>query len=1014
MSYNHWYFRHPAHEQIAQDRYYLKDDQGNLLETDIQQVFQRVVKHLTGIDPLSPEINVNDDAYTVYMNLIKKRLMPGGRILAQAGTRTTNLNNCFVLGFEDNRETISKVQHQHFMIQSQGGGTGFNISKLRPRWSWVRGNQARSCGSIGFTSGFSYWSSLIAQGGNRSGANLAMLEDWHPDLLDFIDWKSNHSWANQIQQFATITNSDGYGIYEWQNPYQWQQFNVSVGISDKFMKLLKDNPDTEWQLRWDKDPWGIWKFQAYGKEWEVTATDEKMATEKVLAQLPFFNKPVDFKLIKGPYNLTVKQWWQRIAKNAHEDGCPGILFIDRIRKFHNGEYFNPIEATNPCVAGDTLIATIDGPKPIKSLVGTEVLVFAWDPATKQPTLKWMRNIHKTRNNAKIIEIGFDSGLKVRCTPDHNFYSPHGKKRLASAILPKSRTQSVRAFAISKHEAEHNSIHYESRNISGFGRHGWKTDSKLVHQKISDGVQRYYQNHRAVSINNDAGTEDVYNGTVDDVHTYIICDPEYRGEGEGWLSGIVSANCGEQPLPANSVCCLGTTNIYYCMTEDGKVDAEAFKEAIWAGVAMLNYVTDVTKLGIKEIDDNVLKERRIGLGCTGWHDALIKAKLKYSSEEGRAFVRKWAKFLRDESYRASIELAKVDGMFPAFDFKGYSQSTFFKTLPKDIQADIEKYGIRNVTVNTIAPYGTTGTIMGTSTGCEPHFALRYKRNSRVGSFEDGCFDYIKYVEEHGEKDIPEYFESSHDISWEDHLKMQAVFSEYIDSSVSKTINLPNTATITDVKKAYELAYELGIKSTTIYRDGSKTQILETLDTTREEQRPKKIFRHGAPKRPEILPCDIHRTTVRGTPWIVIVGLFDGEPYEVFAGKQDKVELDDSISKGELVKVASGKYLLKAGGTKINVKSVFDNAEQAAMTRMISTNLRHGTDIVFIVQQLDRSEDTIVDFSKAIGRVLKKYIKEGQKLTRKCPNCSSDKIETVWEAGCEKVICKSCGVETSKCS
>jgi ribonucleoside-diphosphate reductase alpha chain len=245
-------------------------------------------------------------------------------------------------------------------------------------------------------------------------------------------------------------------------------------------------------------------------------------------------------------------------------------------------------------------------------------------------------------------------------------------------------------------------------------------------------------------------------------------------------------------------------------------------------------------------------------------------------------------------------------------------------------------------------------------------------------------------------------------------MQAVFAEFIDQSVSKTINLPNNASIADVKKAYEMAYELGIKSTTVYRDGSKTQVLETLDVKHLSQvRPKKIIRRGAPKRPEILPCDIHRTTVRATPWVVMVGMLDGEPYEVFAGKQDKVELEDKITSGELVKISSGKYVLKANGTKINVKTVFENAEQAAMTRMISTNLRHGTDIMFIVQQLDKAEDSIVDFSKAVGRVLKKYIKEGQKLIKKCPNCGSDGIETVFEAGCEKVICSSCGTETAKC-
>ena len=292
--FSHWYFNHPKHKEIAEDRYFLKDGKGNLLETDIDQVFARVVKYI-----ISQSENVacaTTDEKFIFEALKSKCLMPGGRILAQADTSTKNLYNCFVLGLEDTKESIAKAMQQHFMIQAQGGGTGFNFSKLRPRWSWVKGNQSRSCGSIGYITGFSYWSSLIAQGGNRSGANITICEDWHPDLLDFIDWKSTHAWLNQISEFANIHDQNKFSLFEWNNPYQWQQFNVSVALSDIFMNLLKGDPDFEWQLYWEDTNWMVWKFFVNGQEYEVTAPDQETAESKMLSQLPFFNKPNDFNM----------------------------------------------------------------------------------------------------------------------------------------------------------------------------------------------------------------------------------------------------------------------------------------------------------------------------------------------------------------------------------------------------------------------------------------------------------------------------------------------------------------------------------------------------------------------------------------------------------------------------------------------------------------------------------------------------------------------------------------------
>ena len=224
-TFSHWYFRHPAHQEIAQSRYYLKDSFGKLIETDISQCFVRVTKHLTGIcvdlddrriqkDVTTVDVLQYNDAVDILQHMLEKRLLPGGRVLAQSGTKTTNLNNCFVLHSADNKQAILNLQKNHFLIQSGGGGVGINASVWRPRWSWVAGNNARSCGAIGWVSLLSTQSALISQSGNRSGANLCLLEDWHPDLLDYIDWKTIHNWSSVISEFASIYDPSLYNLSE--------------------------------------------------------------------------------------------------------------------------------------------------------------------------------------------------------------------------------------------------------------------------------------------------------------------------------------------------------------------------------------------------------------------------------------------------------------------------------------------------------------------------------------------------------------------------------------------------------------------------------------------------------------------------------------------------------------------------------------------------------------------------------------------------------------------------------
>ena len=296
----------------------------------------------------------------------------------------------------------------------------------------------------------------------------------------------------------------------------------------------------------------------------------------------------------------------------------------------------------------------------------------------------------------------------------------------------------------------------------------------------------------------------------------------------YVHPLLSTNpCGEQFLPKYGSCNLSSLILpSFYDANSKKINYSKLKEVIHTAIRLADNVIDNCEFPITEIKKVALEERRVGLGTMGVHDLLIKMKLGYDTEEGRAIVSELLEFIRDESYKASIEIAKEKGSFPIFNRDGYMNSSFIRTLPEKIQEEISINGIRNSCLTSQAPTGTIGTMYNCSTGCEPWFALAFQRNTRLGSYEDGCPDFIKWKTENPNSIKPSYFKTSQEIDPKDHIKMMALFSRYIDSAVSKTVNMPNSATVEDVKKAFTFAMEQGAKGITVFRDGSKEGVLVT--------------------------------------------------------------------------------------------------------------------------------------------------------------------------------------------
>ncbi|MBE8538769.1 vitamin B12-dependent ribonucleotide reductase [Geoglobus acetivorans] len=467
-------------------------------------------------------------------------------------------------------------------------------------------------------------------------------------------------------------------------------------------------------------------------------------------------------------------------------------------------------------------------------------------------------------------------------------------------------------------------------------------------------------------------------------------------------------CGEQPLLPYESCNLGSINLSR-FVDEGKMDFnwERLKEVVRLATRFLDNVIDVNSYPIPEIAEMTRKNRKIGLGVMGWADALFKLGIPYDSEEAIELARKVMKFIQEESHRASQELAEERGVFPNWEGSVW-----------------EKKGIkmRNATTTTIAPTGTISIIAGCSSGIEPVFALAYKRANILDGDEffevNPIFERMlraldlysddvlsKVVEEgsiQGIDEIPEeirrVFKCALDISPEWHVRMQAAFQKYTDNAVSKTINLPNHATKADVEKAFLLAYELGCKGITVYRDGSREEQVLSVKKTEKKKEEEKVRPPARYHRPRPRPRITKGTTVEtrtgcGSLYVTINEDEHGIA-EVFV------------------------QLGKSGGCAAS--------QTEAIGRLLSVALRSWVDPEALIRQLkgircpsvgfDNGE-IITSCADGVAKVLEKHLKgEFRKIkmdvkgVKPLTEFTEEKVEEVHEAQRTKLIggmCPECG-------
>lgn len=449
-------------------------------------------------------------------------------------------------------------------------------------------------------------------------------------------------------------------------------------------------------------------------------------------------------------------------------------------------------------------------------------------------------------------------------------------------------------------------------------------------------------------------------------------------------------CGEQWLLPYESCNLGSINLAQYV-RNSEVDWERLGATTRLAVRFLDNVIDCNRFPIPEIAEMTQKTRKVGLGIMGLHDMLIQLELPYGSEDGRAMAAQVMSFIRQEAETASIELAALKGPFPAYD------------------PTINMYPARrNAALTSIQPTGTVSMIADCASGCEPYFSIVMIKNVMDGDrllMVNKLFEQVARAEGFyspglmekvatsgtviGHAEIPErwqeIFRTAQDISPEQHIQMQGRLQQNgVDSSISKTINLPASATQDDVRAAYMLGFELGCKGLTVYRDGSRDhQVLNTVAGS--DDKTAVASTQGLVRKatlPDVLSAKRYRLKDINQETIYLIVCFDEDekPMEVFA----KFPFDNRVD-------------LKDKSTM-----------WTTTCRLVSLALRYQIPMDEIIKQLDRSSGHLLDLPAQLGKLLKSFMAATQHgFASVCPECRG---KLLFEEGCE--VCRDCGY--SKCS
>ncbi|WP_281984669.1 adenosylcobalamin-dependent ribonucleoside-diphosphate reductase [Thalassorhabdomicrobium marinisediminis] len=476
----------------------------------------------------------------------------------------------------------------------------------------------------------------------------------------------------------------------------------------------------------------------------------------------------------------------------------------------------------------------------------------------------------------------------------------------------------------------------------------------------------------------------------------------------YVETIAATNpCGEQPLPPYGACLLGSVNLARLVStpfEDGAgIDDAELSDLVATAVRMMDNVVDASNFPLEAQAQEAAAKRRIGLGVTGLADALLMVGLRYGSEEAARQTEHWMKQVARAAYLASVELAKEKGAFPLFDAEKYLASGTMMQMDDDVRDAIREHGIRNALLTSVAPTGTISLYAGNvSSGIEPVFAYAYTRKvlQKDGTrTEEEVVDYaVKLWRDlKGDAELPDYFVNAQTLPALDHVRMQAAAQKWVDSSISKTINVPEDISFDDFKEVYMEAWDSGCKGCTTYRPNDVTGSVLSVESEKEAA-------------PEVVADENAGDVIYMTEPLDRPGELTGQTYKLKWPDSEHaiyITVNDIQHQGQQ----------RPFEVFINSKNMEHFAWTVALTRMISAVFRRGGDVSFVVEELKAVFDPrggawmngkyVPSILAAIGSVIEKHMISTGFLAGEGLGLKSDPQADVVSMKPKGKACSSCG-------